>query len=99
MQIPPSNSLLQALSRQNDPASAPRPRTNPDAAREAARAVFAQIKAVPKPAATPTPAVQAFAPTQPATQTQGYAPSQPTALPDSAPTKPLPRGSFLNILV
>lgn len=93
MQIPPSNSLLQALSRQNDPASAPRPRTNPDAAREAARAVFAQIKAVPKPA------VQAFAPTQPATQTQGYTPSQPTALPANAPTKPLPRGSFLNILV
>jgi hypothetical protein len=99
MQIPPSNSLLQALSRQADPASAPRPQTTPDAAREAARAVFAQIRAVPKPAAAPAPAIQSFAPSQPAPQTQGYAPNTTTALPAAAPTKPLPRGSFLNILV
>ena len=96
MQIPPSNALLQALSRHADPASAPRPQTTPDAAREAARAVFAQIRAVPKPAAAP--AIQSFAPTPPATQTPGYTPHTTTALP-AAPTKPLPRGSFLNILV
>jgi hypothetical protein len=98
MQIPPSHSLLQALSRQTDPVSTPRPRTTtPDAAREAARAVFAQIKAVPKPATTP--AVQSFAPAQQIPQTQGYAPNPTQALPAAAPTKPLPRGSFLNILV
>lgn len=98
MQIPPSNSLLQALSRPADPASAPRPRTTPDAAREAARAVFAQIKAVPKPAATPS--VAAFTPVSAAPgQTQGYAPNATPAIPSAAPSKPLPRGSFLNILV
>ncbi len=98
MQIPPSNSLLQALSRPADPASVPRPRTtNPDAAREAARAIFAQIKATPKPAATP--AVQAFAPTQPTTQPQGLTANPTAPIPATAPTKPLPRGSFLNILV
>jgi hypothetical protein len=97
MQIPPSNALLQALSRHPDPASAPRPKTtNPDAAREAARAIFAQIKAAPKPA---TPAVQAFAPAQPAAQAQGFTPNPTAAIPALAPTKPLPRGSFLNILV
>jgi len=97
MQIPPSNSLLQALSRQTDPASAPRPRTSPDAARDAARAVFAQIKTAPRPAMTQ--AVAAFAPSQPSTPTQAYQPNTTTALPATAPTKPLPRGSFLNILV
>lgn len=97
MQIPPSNSLLQALSRQTDPASAPRPRTSPDAAREAARAVFVQIKAAPKPATTP--AVAAFTPSQPASPAQAYAPQTTAAIPDAAPTKPMPRGSYLNILV
>lgn len=98
MQIPPSNSLLQALSRPADPASAPRPKTtNPDAARAAARAVFAQIKAIPKPATTSP--VQAFAPTQPAVQSQGLVPNATAAIPASAPTKLVPRGSYLNILV
>lgn len=97
MQIPPSNSLLQALSRPTDPASAPRPRTSPDAAREAARAVFAQIKAAPKPATTP--AVAGFSPAQPAAPAQAYAPQNTAAIPAAAPTKPMPRGSYLNILV
>ena len=99
MQIPPSTSLLQALSRHPDPASAPRLQANPDAAREAARAVFAQIKVVPKPAAT-APAIQAFSQTQPAPQqAPAYAPSNTAALPSAAPTRPVPRGSFVNILV
>ena len=98
MQIPPHNSLLQALSRQTDPASAPRPRTtNPDAAREAARAVFAQINAAPKPASTPS--VAAFTPSQPAAPAQASALQTTAAIPAAAPTKPMPRGSYLNILV
>jgi len=98
MQIPPSNSLLQALSRPADPASTPRPRTSPDAARDAARAVFAQIKAVPKPAATAS-AVTNAASLQPAAPAQAHQSNPGSAIPAAAPTKPLPRGSFLNILV
>jgi hypothetical protein len=91
MQISPSPSLLQALS--NSPstqtasaARATRP-ANPQAAREAARAVFAQLK-TPVPG-TPAPATPATA------QTQSPSPSMPA----QAPRRPLPRGSIINILV
>ncbi len=91
MQISPSSSLLQAISSSpssqvSSPARANRP-DNSQAAREAARAVFAQLKtAVP---GTPSPATPATA------QTQTGSPSIPT----QAPRRPLPRGSIINILV
>jgi len=89
MNIPPSHSLLQALSNTStQPAnSAARTQraTTPDAAREAARAVFAQFKS-PVPG-TPAPSAAA--------QSQSPAPSIPT----TQPRRPMPRGSIVNILV
>ena len=95
MQISPSTSLLHALSRPADPATAPRPNAgNADAARAAARAVFAQIKA---PSAAAPGLIQGFSgPQQAPSPQQAGAPAQLPAIP---PTKPMPRGSFLNILV
>jgi hypothetical protein len=89
MQITPTSSLLQALSGSaTNPSTGARPTLRPAqtaAGREAARAVFAQLKA---PAAgtpgTPTPSTPTSAlPTTPSTQ----------------PRRPLPRGSIINILV
>lgn len=60
--------------------------------------MFAQIKAVPKPATTPAVANTASA-QQPAAANQAYKTDATVALPASTPGKPLPRGSFLNILV
>ncbi len=93
MQIPPSSSLLSALSRSADPATAPRPSSaNADAARAAARAVFAQLKA---PVAAPAPQ-GGFAPALAAASApQNFSP----AIPATQPDRPLPRGSLLNILV
>jgi hypothetical protein len=91
MQIPPSSAVLHALSRSADPATAPRPQTgNADAARAAARAVFAQIKG---PAAV---AGQGFHVPQ---ATSGAHQPAPAQIPATPPTKPLPRGTLLNILV
>ncbi len=91
MQIPPSTAVLHALSRSADPATAPRPNSgNADAARAAARAVFAQIRG---PAAV---AGQGFQ--LPQAASGGHQPA-PAQLPATPPTKPMPRGSFLNILV
>lgn len=104
MQIPPTASMLHALSRVNDaagarPASAPRPQaagepakpvTTPDAARAAAKAAFDAFRAGQAAQAN---AVKA----QPVVQ-----PSQPpatAAAPAPQPTKVVPRGSFLNMLV
>jgi hypothetical protein len=88
MQIPPSNSLLQALSSTSaSPAARPVRPQSTEAAREAARAVFAQLKtpvaAAPGPAPLRAPTVQTSAPTTPTTQ----------------PRRPMPRGSIVNILV
>lgn len=90
MQIPPSTSLLHALSRPDAAASSPVARkvNGNEAARAAARAVFAQINNVP---AVPARAAQAA----PVPATQGASP----VLPSTPPTKPMPRGSLLNILV
>ncbi|HEX9462703.1 MAG TPA: hypothetical protein VGB82_08885 [Alphaproteobacteria bacterium] len=89
MQISPSPSLLQAISGSSSQVSTPagrpqRPNTS-EAAREAARAVFAQLKA-------PVPGTPASAT---AVQTQTNGPSIPT----QPPRRPLPRGSIINILV
>lgn len=89
MQITPTSSLFQALSGSaSNSSTAVRPTPRPAqtaAGREAARAVFAQLKA---PAAgtpgTPTPTTPTTAlPSTPSTQ----------------PRRPLPRGSIINILV
>jgi hypothetical protein len=101
MRIPPTASLLHALSRVNDPAAsraaatqrAPgdaKPVTTPDAARAAAKAAFDAFRAGQAAQAN---AVKA----QPVVQ-----PAQPTpvaAQPTAQPTKIVPRGSFLNVLV
>ena len=103
MQIPPTASLLHALSRINDPATSraanarpqgaaepARPVTTPETARAAAKAAFDAFRA--------GQAAQANAlKTQPAVQ-----PSQPlpsAAAPAQQPTKAVPRGSFLNMVV
>jgi hypothetical protein len=90
MQIPPSTSLLHALSRPVDTATAPAHRKAPgnEAARAAARAVFAQINATPAVSGQAGGVPPAPAAAKPA-----------TALPAVAPTKPLARGSIVNILV
>lgn len=89
MQISPSPSLLQAISGSSSQVSTPAARAqranNSEAAREAARAVFAQLKA-PVPG-TPGPAA--------GVQTQTTGPSIPT----QPPRRPLPRGSIINMLV
>ena len=89
MQISPSSSLLQALSNTSSPGSATAARISrpakPEAGREAARAVFAQLK-------TPVPGTPAPATSQ---QTQTASPSIPT----QAPRRPMPRGSIINLLV
>lgn len=87
MQITPSPSLLQALSGSaSNPTTALQRKPGPAqtaAAREAARAVFAQLK-------TPAPGTPAAA--APATPV-------PTTIPTTQPRRPLPRGSIINILV
>jgi hypothetical protein len=92
MQISPTPSLLQALSSSSPQVSNPASRVsrpnNSQAARDAARAVFAQLK-TPVPG-TPSPAAAAA---QSQSQTSG--PSIPT----QAPRRPMPRGSIINILV
>jgi hypothetical protein len=89
MQIPPTTSLFHALSSSAaNPSTAPRRPPAPaqaQAAREAARAVFAQLK---------TPA--AGTPGTPAAST----PTTPSpAVPTTQPRRNLPRGSIINILV
>lgn len=102
MQIPPSTSLLHALSRSTDPVSTQvaRKATGNEAARAAARAVFAQIAQTPAVSAPRAPS-QAVA-----GQGIGHGPAQMPAvqntapvLPETPPTKPMPRGSIVNILV
>jgi hypothetical protein len=93
MQISPSSSLLQALSGSStSQVSTPAARVNrPDntqAAREAARAVFAQLK-TPVPG-TPAPATAG---------SQNQAGVGTPSIPTQAPGRPLPRGSIINILV
>ena len=90
MQIQPNSSLLQALTRAGQsPAVAAPPRTpspqQADAARAAARAVFAQLKSSPV-ASTAARQAQVVAPT-------------PSQAPDVTPGRNLPRGSIINILV
>lgn len=102
MQIPPSTSLLHALSRTVDPASTQvaRKATGNEAARAAARAVFAQIsqtQAVSAPRA-PSQALANQAVASQATQAPAVTNAAPT-LPATPPTKPMPRGSIVNILV
>ena len=100
MQIRPSNQLLHALSQQAENVANPALRKAPanEAARAAARAVFAQINS---PGAVsgqvPARAVQAQAPTQ-AFQVPAVQSTMP-ALPATPPDRPMPRGSLLNILV
>lgn len=89
MQITPNSSVLQALSSSaTNPTTtvrrAPAPAQS-QAAREAARAVFAQLK-TPAAGAPGTPAV--------ATPTNTAAPASTTQ-----PRRTLPRGSIVNILV
>ena len=86
MQIPPSTTVLRAFSQAataQDPTAKNMARVTPSganvAAREAARAVFAQLKA--PPSAAPVPATPLTA---------------PTAI---SGTRPLPRGSIVNLLV
>ena len=93
MQITPSSSLFQALTgsasaSQSNTATRQTPRPAQAAAgREAARAVFAQLKApAAGTAGTPTPTTPAN--TLPTTGT-----------PSTQPRRPLPRGSIVNILV
>jgi len=104
MQIPPTASLLQALSRVSDTAApraagttrpaaqaeGPKPTVTPEAARAAAKAAFDAFRAGQ---AAQAKAVQA----QPAVQPAQVAGTAPSAAPQ--PTKVIPRGSFLNMLV
>jgi hypothetical protein len=101
MQIPPTASLLHALSRVDGPrqaaparppaaADAPRPTTTPEAARAAAKAAFDAFRAGQAAQAN---AVKA----QPVVQPAQTAPTAAAAAPQ--PTKTIPRGSFLNMLV
>ncbi len=104
MQIPPTASLLHALSRVNDPAAsrapttqrAPaatdpaKPVTTPDAARAAAKAAFDAFRAGQAAQANAVKAQPVVQPAQPAPVA-----AQPTA----QPTRIVPRGSFLNMLV
>ena len=88
MQIPPSSSLLQALSGTQTPRPTQGVRTpqQAEAARAAARAVFAQLKAPAAPAqANAGPQVTS------APQTQ--------AVGSGTPGRSTPRGSIINILV
>ena len=86
MQIPPSNSLLQALSGSAPQATsrAVRPAQS-EAARAAARAVFSQLKAPTTPTTTVVAPPQTAVPTQTVTA--------------ASPGRSLPRGSIINILV
>ncbi len=90
MQIPPSSSLLQALSGSGTNSTTALNRkpgaAQTAAAREAARAVFAQLK-TPAVGNAGTPA-----PSLPAT-------AAPPTVPTTQPRRPLPRGSIINILV
>ena len=103
MQIPPTASLLHALSRVNDPAAArqaaaPRPQgaepskpvTTPEAARAAAKAAFDAFRAGQAAQANAVRAQPAVQPAQPTATTVAPAPQ---------PTKVVPRGSLLNMLV
>ena len=101
MQIPPTASLLQALSRVNDPRQAQnaraqsatepaRPVTTPEAARAAAKAAFDGFRAGQAAQANAVRAQPAVQPAQP---------SLTAAAPAAQPTKAIPRGSFLNMLV
>jgi hypothetical protein len=87
MQIAPSNSTLFALSQslgQTGQNQGVRPQN--EAARNAAKAIFAQLQAPAKPASASGSFQSLQAPTG-------------VNLPASPPAKPMPRGSFLNILV
>lgn len=90
MQITPSPSLLQALSGSaSNSTTALQRKPGPQqtaAAREAARAVFAQLK-TPAPATVGTPV-----PSTPAS-------AAPATVPSTQPRRPMPRGSIINILV
>ena len=104
MQIPPTASLLHALTRVNDPVAAraaqnaraqagaepAKPVTTPEAARAAAKAAFDAFRAGQ---AAQTNAVKAQPTLQPAQ------PLMTTTAPAQQPTKTIPRGSFLNMLV
>jgi len=87
MQIPPSSSLLQALSgnQVSRPSQGVRTPQQTEAARAAARAVFAQLKA---PAGTAP--VNTGNPVAAAPQTQ---------VASASPNRQMPRGSIINILV
>jgi hypothetical protein len=88
MQIPPSSSLLQALSGTQTPRPTQGVRTpqQAEAARAAARAVFAQLKS---PVATSAASGGNQVASAPQTQ----------ALASASPNRPTPRGSIINILV
>jgi septal ring factor EnvC (AmiA/AmiB activator) len=86
MQVPPSTSLLHALSRVSDP-SAPAAPSRAEAARAAAKAAFQNVK---NPAAS-TQVVPA------APQQNSVAPA--TQASASQPGRILPRGSVVNIVV
>jgi hypothetical protein len=104
MQIPPTASLLHALSRVNDPATSrpaaaarppataesPRPATTPEAARAAAKAAFDAFRAGQAAQANAVKAQPLVQPSQAASTAIAPAPQ---------PTKVIPRGSFLNMLV
>lgn len=104
MQIPPTASLLHALSRVNDPATTrlpanarpqaaaepARPATTPEAARAAAKAAFDAFRAGQIAQANAVKAQPTVQPSQAPTTAAGPAPQ---------PTKVIPRGSFLNMLV
>jgi hypothetical protein len=84
MQVPPSTSLLHALSRVSDP-SAPAAPSRAEAARAAAKAAFQNVK---------TPSTQVA---QAVPQQNAVAPAASTA--PSQPGRILPRGSVVNIVV
>jgi hypothetical protein len=86
MQVPPSTSLLHALSRTAEP-SAPAATSRAEAARAAAKAAFQNVK---NPAAS-TQLAQA------ASQQTAVAPTAQAST--SQPGRILPRGSVVNIVV
>lgn len=91
MQIPPSNSTLFALSQSlgqtgQNQGIRPQNTAQNDAARNAAKAIFAQLQAPAKPGQ----GVNSFQAVQAPTG---------ASLPVTPPNRPMPRGSFLNILV
>lgn len=86
MQVPPSTSLLHALSR-NAESSAPAATSRAEAARAAARAAFQNVK-------TPAQSTQLAPAMQQQTAIAPAAPANP-----SQPGRILPRGSVVNIVV